>query len=59
MATSPCEEICRICGKERESHEYVPAERGVDECRRCGKARRLSAEEIARRDQEWEENGAE
>lgn len=53
METSACEEVCRICGKERSSHEYVPEERGVDRCKHCGKLRRLTAEEIAARDEQW------
>jgi len=57
FATSECEEVCRICGQERSSHAYVPHERGVDKCRYCGKLHRLTPEEIARRDEEWEENG--
>lgn len=57
FATSECEEVCHLCGKERSSHAYVPHERGVDKCRYCGKVHHLSPEEIAQRDEEWEENG--
>ena len=59
MATAPCEEVCRVCGKERDNHDWHGVSRGVDRCAACGKTRRLTAEEIARRDEEWQEQGDE
>lgn len=53
LKKSACEQVCRVCGKERETHDWRHVDRGVDRCAACGKTHRLSAEEIARRDEEW------
>lgn len=54
MYTSECEQVCRICGEEREEHRWVPLDRGLDKCRSCGKLHKLTPDEIASRDEEWE-----
>lgn len=48
-----CEQVCRICGQERETHDWKPVDRGLDRCAACGCTHRLSAEEIQRRDEQW------
>ena len=48
-----CEQVCRICGEERQTHDWRHADRGLDRCAACGKTHRLTAEEIAKRDEEW------
>ena len=53
LAKTPCEQVCRVCGKERETHDWRHVDRGVDKCAVCGTLHRLTAEEIARRDEEW------
>ena len=53
LKKSACEQVCRICGMERETHNWKHVDRGVDRCTACGKTRRLSAEEIAKRDEEY------
>ena len=53
LKKSACEQVCRICGKERETHDWRHVDRGVDRCAACGATHHLSAEEIARRDEEW------
>lgn len=53
LKKSACERVCRICGLERETHDWRPVDRGVDRCAACGRIHRLSAEEIARRDEEF------
>lgn len=53
LKKTACEQVCRICGKERETHDWRHVDRGVDRCAACGKTHRLSAEEIAQRDEEW------
>lgn len=53
LKKSRCEQVCRVCGKEREKHDWRPLDRGVDKCAVCGCTRRLTAEEVARRDEEW------
>lgn len=53
---SPCEQVCRICGKERSLHDDQPQERGIDKCTRCGRLRRLTPEEIAQRDEAWSDS---
>lgn len=55
LAKSQCEQVCRICGAERETHAWQHVDRGVDRCAVCGKTHRLTPEEIARRDEEWAE----
>lgn len=53
MYTSECEQVCRVCGREREHHRWQPVDRGIDRCRHCGKVHRLTQLEIAKRDEEW------
>ncbi len=53
MYTTECEQVCRVCGQSRQKHAWQPVDRGVDRCRHCGKTHKLTAEEIARRDDEW------
>jgi len=53
LKKSACERVCRICGLERATHDWRPVDRGVDRCAACGRIHRLSAEEIARRDEEF------
>ena len=53
LKKTECERVCRLCGKERQQHDWRHVDRGVDRCAACGKTHRLSAEEIARRDEEW------
>ena len=53
LKKSACEQVCRICGAERETHAWRHVDRGLDRCAVCGRTHRLSAEEIARRDEEW------
>jgi len=53
LKKTACEQVCRVCGKERETHDWRHADRGLDRCAACGKTHRLSAEEIARRDEEY------
>lgn len=53
LTKGPCEQVCRICGQERETHDWRHVNRGVDRCAVCGQTYRLSPEEIARRDEEW------
>ena len=55
LKKSACEQVCRLCGKERETHDWRHVDRGVDRCAVCGKTHRLTAEEIAARDEEWAE----
>lgn len=56
MYTTECEAVCRVCGKEMQEHLWQPVDRGVDKCRTCGKTHRLTAEEIARRDEEYSDD---
>ncbi len=53
LKKSACEQVCRVCGQERETHDWRHIDRGLDRCAVCGKTHRLSAEEIARRDEQW------
>ena len=53
LKKSECEQVCRICGQERDIHDWRHVDRGVDRCAVCGAVHRLTAEEIARRDEEW------
>ena len=54
LKKSKCEQVCRLCGAERETHDWRHVDRGVDRCATCGETRHLTPEEIARRDEEWE-----
>ena len=53
MDTAQCEQVCRVCGRERQHHRWQAVDRGVDKCKRCGKPRKLTPEEIAKRDEQW------
>jgi hypothetical protein len=53
LKKNACEQVCRVCGAERETHDWRPMDRGVDKCAGCGRTRRLTAAEVARRDEEW------
>lgn len=57
MYTTECEQVCRVCGKERAEHRWQPLGRGLDKCRNCGKVHKLSPQEIEERDEEWENSG--
>ena len=58
LKKTPCERVCKICGQERETHEWRHVDRGLDRCAVCGRTHRLTPEEIARRDEEWASAGA-
>ena len=53
ISTNECEQVCRICGKEREHHRWQPVDRGIDKCKYCGKIHKLTPDEIMKRDEEW------
>lgn len=55
LKKTTCEQVCRICGQERETHDWRHVDRGVDRCAICGLTHRLTPEEIAQLDEEWEE----
>ena len=54
MQMAVCERLCRVCGAQRQQHHWQPVDRGIDKCCDCGKTHKLTAEEIAERDEQWE-----